>query len=60
MVGLGVLDMLKKKEKKDTKAIQPKELKKKDFGWSKVKVSDLHLLWYDKKSVEGWKEENEK
>ena len=28
LVGLGVLDTLKKKEKKDTKAIRPKELMK--------------------------------
>ena len=31
--------------------------KERDFGWSKVKVSGLHLLWYDVKSVEGRKEE---
>ena len=28
-----------------------------DFGWSKVKVSDLHLLWFD---VKVWKEEKKK
>ena len=27
-----------------------------DFGWSKVKVSGLYLLWFDVKSVEGRKE----
>ena len=31
-----------------------------DFGWSKVKVSGLHLLWFDKKSVEERKEEKVK
>ena len=29
---------------------------KRNFGWSKVKVSGLHLLWLDVKSVEGRKE----
>ena len=28
-----------------------------DFGWSKVKISSLHLLWFDVKSMEGRKEE---
>ena len=27
-----------------------------DFGWSKVKVNGLYLLWFDVKSVEGRKE----
>ena len=27
-----------------------------DFGWSKVKVSGLYLLWLDVKCVEGRKE----
>ena len=31
-----------------------------DFGWSKVKVSSLHLLWFDVKSVEERKEEKVK
>ena len=44
LVGLGVLDTLKKKEKKYTKAIRPAE--ERDFGWSKVKVSGLYLLWF--------------
>ena len=31
-----------------------------DFGWSKVKVSDLYLLWFDVTSMEGRKEEKVK
>jgi len=31
-----------------------------DFGWRKVKVNGLHLLWFDVKSVEGRKEEKVK
>ena len=38
MVGLGMLDTLKKKEKKDTKAIWSKELKKRRF-WLKQSQS---------------------
>ena len=51
-----MLDSLKTKEKKQAKAIRPMRAEKRDFGWSKVKVSGLHLLWLDVKSVEGRKE----
>ena len=52
---LYMLDMLKKKEKKQAKAIRPMRAEGRDFGWSKVKVSGLHLLWFDMKSVKGRK-----
>ena len=39
-----------------SKAIRPMRAKERDFGWSKVKVSGLHLLWLDVKSVKGRKE----
>ena len=39
-----------------SKAIRPMRAEERDFGWSKVKVSDLHLMWLDEKSVKGRKE----
>ena len=46
-----------KQERKETsKAIRPMRAKERVFGWSKVKVSGLHLLWLDVKSVKGRKE----
>ena len=43
-----------------SKAIPPMRVEERDFGWSKVKVSDLHLLWFNVKSVEGRKREKMK
>ena len=48
------------KRKETSKAIRPMRAEERDFGWSKVKVSGLHLLWFDVKSVEGRKEEKVK
>ena len=45
-------------EKKKRKIQRPfglRSRRKRDFDWSKVKVSDLHLLWLDVKSVKGRK-----
>ena len=47
---------LKGKRKETSKAIRPMRAKERDFGWSKVKISGLHLLWLDVKSVKGRKE----
>ena len=47
---------LKGKRKETSKAIRPMRAKERGFGWSKVKVSGLHLLWLDVKSVKGRKE----
>ena len=46
----------RKREKKDAKAIRPKELKKEILVEAKSKLSGLHLLWLDMKSVKGTKE----
>ena len=48
------------KRKETSKAIRPMRAEERDFGWSKVKVSGLHLLWFDVKSVEGRKGERNK
>ena len=57
LVDLGVLDTLKKKKKREIqRPFGLRSRRKGDFGWSKVKVSGLHLLWLDVKSVKGRKE----
>ena len=52
------------KEKKRTKQKQDSfghgRAEEKRFGWSKVKVSGLHWLWFDEKSMKGRKEEKVK
>ena len=48
------------KRKETSKAIQPMRAEERDFGWNKVKVSGLHFLWFDVKSVEGRKQEKVK
>ena len=48
------------KRKETSKGHSANESWKKRFGWSKVKISDLYLLWLDVKSVEGRKEGKDK
>ena len=48
------------KRKEPSKTIRPMRTEERDFGWSKVKVSGLHLLWFDVKSMEGRKQEKMK
>ena len=48
------------KRKEPSKTIRPMRTEERNFGWRKVKVSGLHLLWFDGKSVEGRKEKLKK
>ena len=45
-----------RKENRNKQGHSANESWRRDFDWSKVKVSDLHLLWFNVKSVEGRKE----
>ena len=47
---------MKEERKETSKSIRPMRAEERDFSWSKVKVSGLHLVWLDMKSVKGRKE----